>query len=69
MSSPNPPAGERRFPDLYHDALRKVVMALAYVACADLVVTRAPAMTSFRLLARKPYSRLFCLRATPMLRP
>ena len=38
MSSPIPPAGERRFPDLYHDALRKVVMALAYVACAALMV-------------------------------
>ncbi len=38
MNSSNPPAGERRFPDLYHDALRKVVMVLAYVACAALMV-------------------------------
>lgn len=38
MSLPVSPAGERRFPDLYHDALRKVVMALAYVACAALMV-------------------------------
>lgn len=38
MNSPNSPAGERRFPDLYHEALRKVVMALAYVACAALMV-------------------------------
>lgn len=38
MTSPTPPAVERRFPDLYHDALRKVVMALAYVACAALMV-------------------------------
>jgi TRAP-type C4-dicarboxylate transport system permease small subunit len=38
MSSSNLPAAERRFPDLYHDALRKVVMALAYVACAALMV-------------------------------
>ena len=39
MTSPIPAtAGERRFPDLYHDALRKVVMALAYVACAALMV-------------------------------
>jgi TRAP-type C4-dicarboxylate transport system permease small subunit len=33
-----PPAGRRRFPDLYHHALRKTVMALAYVACASLLL-------------------------------
>ena len=38
MTSPTLPAGTARFPDLYHDALRKVVMALAYVACAALMV-------------------------------
>jgi TRAP-type C4-dicarboxylate transport system permease small subunit len=38
MSSSISPAGENRFPDLYHEALRQVVMALAYVACASLMV-------------------------------
>lgn len=38
MNSATSSANTVRFPDLYHDALRKVVMALAYVACAALMV-------------------------------
>lgn len=39
MTSPDiVPAGQRRFVDLYHHALRRVVMGLAYVACASLMV-------------------------------
>ena len=38
MNTATSPTNSARFPDLYHDALRKVVMALAYVACAALMV-------------------------------
>ena len=38
MNSATSPINSARFPELYHDALRKVVMALAYVACAALMV-------------------------------
>ena len=39
MSAPAAAApGSRRFADLYHAALRHAVMALAYVACAGLMV-------------------------------
>jgi TRAP-type C4-dicarboxylate transport system permease small subunit len=37
-SSTVPPTGQSGFSDTYHHALRKIVMALAYVACASLMV-------------------------------
>jgi TRAP-type C4-dicarboxylate transport system permease small subunit len=38
MNASVSPASQRRLVDLYHVALRQVVMGLAYVACASLMV-------------------------------